>query len=42
MSHDLEGMEEGQEQILTLKDARILDDAGMSFDTPCDTSDFIL
>ncbi|CAG7849035.1 SubName: Full=Uncharacterized protein {ECO:0000313/EMBL:KIM27455.1} [Serendipita indica DSM 11827] len=27
VAHDLEGMEEGQEQILTLKDARILDDA---------------
>lgn len=29
VSHDLEGMAEGEEQILTLKDSRILDGEGM-------------
>ena len=28
VSHDFEGMEEGEERILTLKDSRILEDEG--------------
>ena len=29
VSHDFEGMEEGEEHILTLKDSRILENEGM-------------
>ena len=32
VSHDFEGMEEGEARILTLKDSRILDNEGVS---PC-------
>ena len=33
VSHDLDGLEEGEDRILTLKDSRILDNEGSCFPT---------
>lgn len=34
VSHDLDGLVEGEEQILTLKDSRILDNEGRQLEGP--------